>query len=216
MELLLHFFNSSATVANGIIAGQQFNNSDISAIFTTTTFSLISGVGGLLSLILLIALLAIWCKPIIKFIIAITATIVVVFGLSISLPDRAYAYFDTIDKTEAYSILPNQSAFWIPDTAANKDTQVQFESESYYQERKIPFKRFVIPHVPLKGSAGNSMFSGWDYYVPTGRLYIVDRTPYSREWVDSTDRGTSLKKKDFLAKAQRASILPLVLALVLM
>jgi hypothetical protein len=33
--------------------------------------------------------------------------------------------------------------------------------------------------------------------VPTGRLIIVDRSPFSREWVDSEDRGTGVKKEGF-------------------
>jgi hypothetical protein len=53
-------------------------------------------------------------------------------------------------------------------------------------------KRFIIPHQKLSGSGGSSWLStGWDLYVPTGRLIIVDRSPYSREWVASHNRGTS-------------------------
>ena len=37
----------------------------------------------------------------------------------------------------------------------------------------------------------------FDYYVPGGRLIIVDRTSYSREWVDAADRGTFRKKEGF-------------------
>ena len=53
-------------------------------------------------------------------------------------------------------------------------------------------KRFIVPHVKLQGSGGF-----YDFYVPAGRLIIVDRTTYSREWVDATDRGTSKKKEGF-------------------
>ncbi len=37
----------------------------------------------------------------------------------------------------------------------------------------------------------------FDFYVPAGRLIIVDRTPFSREWVDSAERGTSQQKQGF-------------------
>jgi hypothetical protein len=76
-------------------------------------------------------------------------------------------------------------------------SQVQFGSAAYYEANKIPAKRFIVPHAKLSGSGGNSIMSGYDYYVPTGRLYIVDRTPYFREWVDAADRGTSIKKEGF-------------------
>ena len=53
-------------------------------------------------------------------------------------------------------------------------------------------KRFIIPHAKFSGSG---MWS--DFYVPTGRLIIVDRTPYNREWVASKDRGTSARNESF-------------------
>ena len=56
----------------------------------------------------------------------------------------------------------------------------------------MPLKRFIVPHVKLQGSGGF-----YDFYVPAGRLIIVDRTTYSREWVDSAERGTSHKKEGF-------------------
>jgi hypothetical protein len=119
-------------------------------------------------------------------------------ALSIGITtDRAFAFAETTDRTEAYTILPNQSAFWVPDVGANQKSQAKFESEEYYNDNKIAAKRFVIPHAKLSGSGGYGWTSGWDLIVPTGRLYIVDRTPYSREWVDATDRGTSAKKEGF-------------------
>ena len=53
-------------------------------------------------------------------------------------------------------------------------------------------KRFIVPHSKLQGSGGF-----FDFYVPAGRLIIVDRTPFSREWVDSRERGTSHRNESF-------------------
>ena len=36
-----------------------------------------------------------------------------------------------------------------------------------------------------------------DFFIPTGRLIIVDRTPYSREWVMQAHRGTSKSDDSF-------------------
>jgi len=117
-------------------------------------------------------------------------------ALVASHPQKALAFADTTDKTEAYTILPNESAFLIPDTGANKENQAQFDSEAYLQDKKIAVKRFVIPHQKLAGSGGTSWAStGWDLYVPTGRLIIVDRSPFSREWVAAHDRGTSARNE---------------------
>ncbi|HEV2549919.1 MAG TPA: SPFH domain-containing protein [Stellaceae bacterium] len=107
-------------------------------------------------------------------------------------PRSAHAYYDKNDFTEAYTILPNESAFWIPDAGANKENQAQLESEAYLNANKVALKRFVVPHTKLQGSG-----SFFDFYVPAGRLIIVDRTPFSREWVDAQDRGTSPRKEGF-------------------
>lgn len=125
----------------------------------------------------------------------LATTAIVAVGL-IASQTSAFAFADTHDRTEAYTILPNQSAFWVPDAGANKDSQVKFESEEYYNASKIAAKRFIVPHEKLSGSGGYS-WGSWDLYVPTGRLYIVDRSPYSREWVDESNRGTSTKSEGF-------------------
>jgi hypothetical protein len=117
---------------------------------------------------------------------------VVLIGGIAAAAHPAAAYYDKTDYTEAYTILPNESAFWIPDAGANKDNQAQIESEAYLNANKVALKRFVVPHAKLSGSG-----SFYDFYVPAGRLIIVDRTPYSREWVDATDRGTSKLREGF-------------------
>ncbi len=54
-----------------------------------------------------------------------------------SLDQKAYAYYDQNNYTEAYFVLPNKLAFFIPDVGANRDTQVGFGSEAYLQENKF-------------------------------------------------------------------------------
>ena len=190
------FFNPISTLIQGEAAGQQLLNSDAAAVSTGLTFGSLGAASFLLTGLLLVVLALIWYEPVRKLIKILAVPCLV--GMAMLAPqDKAHAFAETTDKTEVYTILPNQSAFWVPDTGANKDTQAQFESEQYYQERKVAAKRFIIPHAKLAGSAGTSLLSGWDYYVPTGRLFIVDRTPYSREWVDQADRGTASLKQGF-------------------
>jgi len=66
-------YNPTATLITGKVAGDQFQNSDVSAITVPLTFSVVNGVGGLMSLLLLIALVAIWAKPVLKLIADATA-----------------------------------------------------------------------------------------------------------------------------------------------
>jgi hypothetical protein len=128
-------------------------------------------------------------EPLRNWISSLVLLAVVLTGLQ---PPPALAYYDKADFTEAYTILPNESAFWIPDAGANRDNQSQFESEDYLKANKVAVKRFIVPHQKLSGSG-----SFFDFYVPAGRLIIVDRTPFSREWVASQRRGTSAKDESF-------------------
>ena len=137
------------------------------------------------SCLAIVALLILWVPYIEKRF--LTAALLL-FGLGAS---PAYAYYDKSDYAEAYTILPNETGFWVPDVGANKDSQGQFDSESYLAANKLAVKRFIVPHTKLQGSG-----SFFDFYVPAGRLIIVDRTPFSREWV-AGNRGTSTRDESF-------------------
>jgi hypothetical protein len=179
-----------ATLVSGPAAGRQFDNSDDSyaiALFFSRAFT---GVNLVLTAIFVLILIGIWWTPVRKLIASITAAVLLLFAPVWS----ARAYYDKQDFAEVYFILPNESAFFIPDAGANRDTQTQFGSEEYLKANKIAAKRFQIPHAKLSGSS----YSFWsDYYVPTGRLIIVDRSPFNREWVASAHRGTSTKDESF-------------------
>ncbi len=183
--------NPVATILSGQVAGKQFENSDISYITSVIGMNFFSNLG-IPFVVLLFVLVVIWWKHLKEGYVAIFGAVMIciLFGA----PQSVEAYFETTNKTEAYTILPNESAFWIPDVGANKDSQVQLDGEAYLNANKVALKRFVVPHVKLTGSGG---FLEWDAYVPTGRLIIVDRTAYSQEWVDAHDRGTSKTKQGY-------------------
>jgi hypothetical protein len=191
------YYAPVATIINGDVAGKQFDDSNIAAVTASAVFRASTLFWSLLSLALLVALAAIWWKPFRARFGRGAAALLIASAASALRPEKASAFADVTDKTEAYTILPNESAFWIPDVGANKDNQAQFDTEAYFQERKVAVKRFVVPHQKLTGSGGTGFMSGWDFYVPTGRLIIVDRTPYSREWVGSHERGTSARDESF-------------------
>ncbi|HEY1887133.1 MAG TPA: SPFH domain-containing protein [Roseiarcus sp.] len=187
-----------ATLMTAETAANQLDNTDagyLNAVYTMNFFSAI----GTVATVLFIAILAgIWFGPVRDalrrashtFAVLAAATGVLLVGTT-----HGRAFFEKTDRTEIYPILPNQSAFWIPEVGAVKDKQVQMDSEAFLNDNKVQLNRFQIPHQKLTGSAGNSVFAGWDYYVPSGRLIIVDRTPFSREWVDAVDRGTAARKE---------------------
>ncbi len=190
-------FSPPATLVSSQAAGGQFANSDTSFVNSTYTMNLVSGIGLAFTLALLFVLLAIWWGPL-KSALSRSdknslAPVFVMAALVLGAGARdAHAYYDKTDFTEVYFILPNESAFFIPDAGANKDSQSSFGSAEYLRANKIPAKRFQIPHAKL---AGSSIWT--DFYVPTGRLIIVDRAPFSREWVAQSSRGTSPKDESF-------------------
>jgi hypothetical protein len=178
------FLHPTATILAGYAAGLQFQNSDGAAIGAHMAMQYIDADMKVPSCMAIVALLFLWVPYISRKFFATVA----ILGL---LCEPAYAYYDKSDYTEAYTILPNESAFWVPDIGANKDSQVQFDSESYLQANKLAVKRFIVPHVNLQGSG-----AFFNFYVPAGRLIIVDRTPFSREWV-AGNRGTSTRDESF-------------------
>lgn len=185
VNFLLH---PAATVLAADQAGKQFQNSDVSFITAVYGMSFFGHLG--IPLVLLLGVLAwIWWGIARRWLMTVAAIGVPLAALQ---PFPAAAYYDKTDFTEAYTILPNESGFWIPDAGANRDTQAQFESEAYLNANRVALKRFIVPHAKLQGSG-----SFYDFYVPAGRLIIVDRTPFSREWVDAADRGTSRRREGF-------------------
>ena len=192
-SLVSGVYNPVSTIILGNVAGTQMQNSDQAAVISSAVFSWFNGTGvaGVLAAFALIYL--IWATEIKKYWKSMMVPLVAMMFVTTMFSDSK-AYVDTVDKTEAYTILPNESAFWVPDIGANKDSQAKFDSLQYLEEKKIAAKRFVVPHQKLGNSGG---FLGWDYYIPTGRLFIVDRTPFSREWTKDHHRGTSHADESF-------------------
>jgi hypothetical protein len=183
----------AATLMSSNAAGAQFADSDaayVSSFFGTGIASQL----GIPTVVLLVILAAIWWKPIMQ---RRSRSLLPALGLAMLLPGPAKAYYDKSDFAEAYFILPNESAFFIPDVGANKESQAKFGSTEYLEQNKVAAKRFTIPHVRFSGSGVWS-----DFYVPSGRLIVVDRTPYNREWVAARDRGTSTRNESFPCQSQ--------------
>lgn len=177
-----------STIAVGGMTGQQFQNSDVSYLAAMTGPKIFALALGFAMLTFPFIILLIWWGKL-KSLLKVGVSLAV---LAASGPQPASAYYDKTDYAEPFFILPNESAFFIPDVGANKDSQTGFGSQEYLQANKIAAKRFMITHAKLTGSA----YWG-DYYVPTGRLIIVDRTTFNREWVGASHRGTSAKDESF-------------------
>ena len=193
------FLSTTGTLVSAPMAAGQFDNSDAAYGASQYGMRLFPWLGVQSSLVLLVVLAALWWGPARqRWFRGRWPGSGRLMGLAalalLAGPRPASAYFDSTDKTEAYFVLPNESAFWIPDVGANKDSQGRFEGVDYLNANKVAAKRFIIPHAKLSNSGGNW---GFDAYVPTGRLILVDRTPYHREWAAAKERGTSARDESF-------------------
>ncbi len=186
-------WNATATVAAGDLTAMQMDNSNVSYVASRTGNHML-GNGELSGLLLLGILVAIWWRPLRNVFAPGTAALLLLAGAmgAVAVSTPAQAYFSKYDYAEVYYIQPNESAFYIPDVGANLNSQAKFGSVAYYEADKVASKRFEIKHVKLPDSGTLT-----DYYVPAGRLIVVDRTPYYREWVGSAMRGTSKTDQEF-------------------
>lgn len=169
----------------GRIAARQFEDSDWPAVETALAAGTLNGGGTAIALGSVLALAAIWLVGRRG---SGYATVAVAALLAEGAPDQARAYYDTKDYPEYREVMPNETAFLIPEVGETKAGQAAFMSEQFLNERKVAMKRVQIPHTLIRNP-------GWayDYYVPAARLMLVDRSPVSREWVSAGERGTSTK-----------------------
>ncbi len=184
------FYNIAKTPAVGSLAADQLADSNSAYAQSMYEINLLNHFSpNALALLALLAGLALVWKSELKKLFTPTACLLLCVA---AFPESGSAYYSKTDYTEVVEILPNQTAFLIPETGANKEKQASFMSEDYLNVNKVAMKRVTIPHVKLEGS------SVWaDFYVPGARLLIVDRTPSTREWVSTPARGTDVKDQGF-------------------
>ena len=190
LRVLLHTATDQAIAVTAI--GQLSNSNAAQFEFLSVQWFQQSGVGsGILGGIAIAALYFVWRgvgavkPPIIAAALAVVATVAIA-------PNDAYAYYDKTDRAEWIEIGANQSAFMIAMTGANKTNQAKFGSVAYLEENKVAAKRVQIPHVKADNTGMMT-----DYYVSSHRVFILDRTPYTRDWSNAVDKGTSSKKEGF-------------------
>ena len=183
------FSKSTQPLIQGNLATDQLSNSDSGYVASMTAIRFLDGKTGFLWFIFVALMIWIWFKPV-KEIMAKTALTTLVILL---MATSSFAYFDKRDLPEFYEIGPNQSAFMIPMQGANKTNQKAFMSVDYLKENKIAAKRVKIPHMLLEGAVRSATVGTTDMYIPTSKLIIVDRAPYSRSWIKEAGRGTSTK-----------------------
>jgi hypothetical protein len=167
-------------IGAGRAAGGQMSSSDAISTDSIVTMHFYSSIGAIIWIVAAVLIFWIWWKHLKRGWAALLAGMLVMI-----VAGQAPAFYSATDVTEAYGILPNHTAFWVPGTGDTKNNQSQTESEEFLRSNKVAGKFFIIPHVKLSGST----YMGWDKYIPTGRLIVVDRAPFFHEWTKA-GRGT--------------------------
>ncbi len=117
-------------------AGRQFENSASSYVSSAYILGSVQAAPIALMVVLVFVIAAIWISPLRRLLAKGAPSIALAFSLLIS--GQAFAFFETTDKTEAYTILPNETGFFVPDVGANKDGQTQLDSEAYLLATRLP------------------------------------------------------------------------------
>jgi len=174
------FLNRYLMIMAPLVTGEasvaQLNNSDSDYVYSAIAINYYP-IMGLSSIFLIGMLILIWWKQISNGLKAAIKAGMSIAVMSVLLSQPSYAYYDTHDYPEFVEIGPNESAFMIPLSGANQTNQAQFGSVSYLQDKKVATKRVQIPHVAIRNP-------GWtyDYFVPSAKLIIVDRSAYTKQW----------------------------------
>lgn len=100
-------------------------------------------------------------------------------------------------KKEVHTIEANQTAFLIP-LKGNTANQASFESEELLSEAKVATKQVYITKTRERLA-----FMHYEY-VPDNMLIIVDRTPVTREWSETTNIGTSSNNQAIYAESKES------------
>ena len=141
-----------ATLMSAETAGQQLDNTDAGYFNAVYTMSFFSAIGTVATVLFVGILAGIWYRPLrdaLERSARALAVLIAAGGALIVGATDGRAFFEKTDRTEIYPILPNQSAFWIPEVGATKDKQVQMDSEAFLNDNKVQLNRFQIPHQKL-------------------------------------------------------------------
>lgn len=168
----------------GAVAVKQFDDGIANYATTITQMEFFKSMsGGFSTSIIFLIIIGLWWSEIMALFKS-KDKLLTVLGLilagNVIIPNDAFAYYSKQDWAENVNVLPNHSAFLIPATGDTKDSQKQFESEAFLNDKKVGAKRIQIPHVVMKNSGIV------DYYVPGAILVLLDRTPYVVNWTKTS------------------------------
>ncbi len=100
---------------------------------------------------------------------------------------------------EYLEINTNQTAFVVPLDAGNNQ-QGKLDSVKAYEDKKVAIKRILIEKRWLQ--TNREWIFNHGEYIPTVRVFVVDRSPQARHWTMSKDTGTTQANQAFCLQSK--------------
>lgn len=182
--ILATVWSRAYSMYQGIVAARQLNDDSIEGN-ALAFFVRHNDLVGLVGLIVFVAVLAwLWWPWLRKA--RLNGTLVAFFLLGGLLllgtgcATRAETASQGTSQQDVVELQPNQTAFLIPTIAGSLSDQERFQSATYYESRKVAAKRILLDKELQAGK-----------YLPKNYVYIVDRTPVSRQWTEDKGTGTT-------------------------
>jgi hypothetical protein len=185
------------TITNQM-AANQLNGGDMSWYTTMGWLSLLNSIHTTLFVVGAAILACIWWHPVVHLFKNCGsmgtpgAAAIILTLLAASAPTPADAYRAKSDYTEVLIAKADETIVLVPLMGDTKSGQSKLNSEDFYRANLVASKYVVIPHAKLQGSG--DLFND---YVNSHQAIVVKRTPFAREWVSSSSRGTSTKDESF-------------------
>lgn len=185
-------------MTQGIVAAHQLNDDSVAGNAAAFWYRSTDLVGGLALLVFLVLLAAIWLPGILKalkngtFVMLFLALSFVVLS-GTACATRAETASQGTGQQDVVELQPNQTAFLIPTIAGSLGDQQKFQSANYYADKKVPAKRILLDKDLIGGK-----------WLPRNYVYIVDRTPVSRQWTEDKGTGTTAANEALCAETNQS------------
>lgn len=172
-------------MTQGIVAAHQLNDDSVAGNAAAFWYRSNDLIGGLALLVFLALLALVWLPGIPK---ALKNGALAVLFLALSFvmltgtacATRAETASQGTGQQDVVELQPNQTAFLIPTIAGSLGDQQKFQSANYYADKKVAAKRILLDKDLIGGK-----------WLPRNYVYIVDRTPVSRQWTEDKGTGTT-------------------------
>ena len=190
--------NIYAPTLTNQLAANQLNGGDMGWYSTMGWMAALNSIHTTLFVVGAAILICIWWHPAIRLIknrgsmgppgaAAVLLTVLVA-----SAPTPADAYRAKSDYTEVLIAKADETVVLVPLMGDTKAGQAKLNSEDFYRANLVASKYVIIPHAKLQGSG--DLFND---YVNSHQAIVVKRTPFAREYVSSSSRGSSSKDESF-------------------